>query len=176
MHSSRIETFLRVLSTVLLVLTACLVGFDSQTKVFFYTYARKATFRDLNALYVLVWVDAAAAAYNLIQLFRSFRKDLADNSYTYLRWGTYLLDQAASYVVFAANTAAVQASVLALTGEKSFQWMKLCNRYTRFCIQIGGALACGVIAAILTVIISSISAYALFRLYSPKHFLLLKGR
>ncbi|KAL0453473.1 UNVERIFIED_CONTAM: CASP-like protein 2C1, partial [Sesamum latifolium] len=83
---------------------------------------------------------------------------------------------AASYVVFAATTAGVQASALALTGEKSFQWMKLCNKYTRFCFQIGGALACGYIAAILMVITSSISAYALFRLYSPKHFLLLKGR
>ncbi|PIN20531.1 hypothetical protein CDL12_06773 [Handroanthus impetiginosus] len=102
-------------------------------------------------------------------------KDLTA-SYRCLAWGIYLLDQAATYLIFAANTAAAQGSILAVTGEKSFQWMKLCNTYTRFCHQIGGALLCGYIAAILMIITSSISAYALFRLYSPKQFLLLKGK
>ncbi|KAK6136964.1 hypothetical protein DH2020_029291 [Rehmannia glutinosa] len=183
MDTWNIEAFLRILSTVLFALTACLVGFDTQTKVLFYTLTNKATFKDLNALYVIVWIDTAVAVYNLLQVLRSyilpgFRKDLKA-SYRYLRWGIYLLDQgfqAAAYVVFAATMAAVQASTLAVTGEKSFQWMKVCNRYTRFCVQIGGALLCGSIAAILMAITSSISAYALFRHYSPKKFLQLKGK
>ncbi|KAH6779439.1 hypothetical protein C2S52_010676 [Perilla frutescens var. hirtella] len=97
-------------------------------------------------------------------------------SYRYVAWGIYLLDQVGAYVVFAANTAAVQASTVAISGEKSFQWMKLCNRFTRFCFQIGGALICGYVAAVLMAITASISAYSLFRIYSPKHFLLLKEK
>ncbi|KAL7097396.1 hypothetical protein ACP275_10G142100 [Erythranthe tilingii] len=176
MDTRKMGVFLRMFSTVLLVLSACLVGLDTQTKVIFYTFTRKATFRDLDALYLLVWIDSGAAVYNLLQLFRSFRKNLITAPHKNLAWGVYFLDQVAAYVVFAANTAAIQASALAVTGEESFQWMKLCNRYTRFCFQIGGALVCSYIAAILMAIISTMSAYALFRLYSPKQFLLLKGR
>lgn len=46
---------------------------------------------------VLVWIDTAAAVYNLIQLFRSriltvFTKDQT-TSHVYVAWGVYLLDQ-----------------------------------------------------------------------------------
>ncbi|KAL8488848.1 hypothetical protein ACS0TY_024958 [Phlomoides rotata] len=180
METLKMEAFLRILTIVVLALTASLVAFDSQTKIIFYTYAKKATFKDLNVLCVLVWIDTAAAVYNLLQLFRScilsvFTKDQTTSD-VHVAWGVYLLDQAVAYGVFAANTAALQASTLAITGEKSLQWMKLCNRFTRFCFQIGGALICGYIAAASMAIISFISAYALFRLYSPKQFLLLKRK
>ncbi|XP_051120981.1 CASP-like protein 2C1 [Andrographis paniculata] len=180
----RMEDVVRSVSTAMLVLTACLVALDTQTKIIILTFAKKATFTDLNALYVLVWIDAAAASYNLIQLLRSYmmprfrqqqqQHQLVSCNYLAWAWATYLSDQATVYVVFAANTAATQASILAITGEKSFGWMKLCNRYTRFCMQIGGALFCGYVAVILMAITSSISGYALFRHYSPKHFLILK--
>ncbi|KAL3643099.1 hypothetical protein CASFOL_013914 [Castilleja foliolosa] len=180
MDTRNIEALLRIISTLLLALTACLVRFDSQTKHLFYTLTKKATFKDMNALYVLVWIDTAVAIYSVLQLVRymilpGFRKDLTASN-KYFGWGIYLLDQAAAYVVFGGNTAAVQASMFAVTGEKSLQWMKLCNRFTRFCTQIGGALVCGYIAAIVMAITSSISAYALFRLYSPNNFLVLKGK
>ncbi|CAA0809708.1 CASP-like protein 2C1 [Striga hermonthica] len=166
------EALLRIISVVMLALTACLVAFDSQTKTLFFTLTKTATFRDMNALYVIVWIDTAVATYNLLQLLRGymlpgFRKDLTP-SHRFVGWAVYLLDQVATYTVFAGNTAAVQASMLAVTGEKSLQWMKVCNKFTRFCTQIGGALLCGYVAAILMVITSSISAYGLFRLYSPK--------
>lgn len=84
--------------------------------------------------------------------------------------------QVAAYVVFGASTAALQESALAITGEKSFQWMKLCNRFTRFCFQIGGALVCGYIAVVLMAITASLSAFSLFRIYSPKQFLVPKAK
>ncbi|CAI9765738.1 unnamed protein product [Fraxinus pennsylvanica] len=86
------------------------------------------------------------------------------------------LISAAVYTVFAANSAAVQASTFALIGESSLQWMKLCNRFTRFCTQIAGALLCGYVASIFMAVISAMSAYNLFRFYSSKQFLLLKGK
>ncbi|KAG6411793.1 hypothetical protein SASPL_129877 [Salvia splendens] len=134
---------------------------------------------------VLVWIDVAAAVYNLLQLITSYKvQRFATN--IYVSWGIFLLDQkdggvfnecnmqAAAYTVFGATAAAVQGSTIAITGEKSFQWMKLCNRFTRFCFQIGGALICGYAAALLMAITASISAYSLFRFYSPKRFLVLK--
>ncbi|RXH78833.1 hypothetical protein DVH24_002351 [Malus domestica] len=172
------EAFLRLSAVLILVLTACLVGFDTQTKyvIFFY---RKATFRDFNALLLLVYVVSVAAGYNLFQVGKSslsacFKPNLKVRTNIYLAWICFLLDQMAVYVTFGANSATFQASLLAVTGQEDFQWIKLCSKYTRFCFQIGGALTCGYAACIAMAFISSISAYNLFRLYSPKQFLQLK--
>ncbi|KAF8392910.1 hypothetical protein HHK36_021150 [Tetracentron sinense] len=174
------EGFLRFFSLGLLALTACLVGLDAQTKEIFFSLERKATFRDLNALLALVYVDSIAAGYNLLQLSKCFFisgfNGNPTGSYKNLAWVFFFLDQMAAYVCFAANLAATQASLLAVTGASQFQWMKICNRYTRFCIQIGGALLCGLIASLVMAVISSISAFNLFRLYSSKQFLVLKGK
>ncbi|KAL6331856.1 hypothetical protein AAG906_020203 [Vitis piasezkii] len=176
---ARAEAFLRLFAILVLVLTACLLGFDTQTKLLFSTIKKTATFRDLGALQVVVYVDSVAAGYNLLQLGRGFisaklKGKLINVSYVTLPWVCFLLDQAAVYTVFSANTAALQASIIAVTGESSLQWMKVCNRYTRFCIQVGGALLSGYLASLLMVLLSSLSAFSLFRLYSPKQFLLLK--
>ncbi|KAL4279705.1 hypothetical protein GQ457_03G045090 [Hibiscus cannabinus] len=61
------EALLRLTAISLLVLTACLVGFDSQRKVIFYI-DKKASFKDLRALVGLVYITSLAAAYNLVQL------------------------------------------------------------------------------------------------------------
>ncbi|XP_024927410.3 CASP-like protein 2C1 isoform X2 [Ziziphus jujuba] len=153
------EVLLRICSVLVLVLTACLVGLDTQTKRFTF-FERKATFRDLQALSCSVL---------------SARFDVNwKGSHIYLAWVCFLLDQIAIYITFAANSAALQASLLSLTGAKDFQWMKLCNTFTRFCFQIGGGLLSGFSACLLMAAMSSISAFNLFRLYSPKRFLFLK--
>ncbi|KAL3532838.1 hypothetical protein ACH5RR_006359 [Cinchona calisaya] len=155
---------LRLLATSLLVLTACLVALDSETKIVFDVIVKKATFRDLNILFVLVWIDSAAAAYNVLQVLRCcvFSGPKVDKN---LAWLCYLLDQAVAYIVFATSSAALQGSLFAVTGNSHFQWMKLCNIFTRFCFQIGGALICGFVACLVLLAISSVSAYTLFRLY-----------
>lgn len=65
--------------------------------------------------------------------------------------------------------------MLAITGSDAFQWLKVCDKFTRFCVQIGGALLCGYAASIIMALISTISAYQVFRMYSPKWFLRLKN-
>ncbi|CAL5385365.1 unnamed protein product [Camellia sinensis] len=90
----KMEALLRLSSTLLLVLTACLVGFDTQTKVILFSIVRKATFRDLNALMALVCIDSVAAAYNLLQLLRCFAfKANQMQSCLCLAWVCFLLDQ-----------------------------------------------------------------------------------
>lgn len=84
--------------------------------------------------------------------------------------------QIAVYLTFAANTASFEAALLALTGSEALQWMKVCNKFTRFCVQMGGALLCGYVASILMALISTTSAYRVFRMYSPKWFLRLKSK
>jgi len=83
--------------------------------------------------------------------------------------------QIAVYITFAANTAALEASMIAVSGAEAFQWLKLCDRFRRFCVQIGGALLCGYAASFLMALISSVSAYNLFRFYSPNWFLRFKA-
>nr|XP_023916752.1 CASP-like protein 2C1 [Quercus suber] len=174
---AQVNVYLRVSAVLSFVLTACLVGLDAQTKIIFFI-ARKATYRDLEAFRILLYVDSAAAGYNLLQLCKGlisawFEGNLK-GAYIYISWIVFLLDQLAAYITFAANSAALEAAVLAVTGAEEFQWIKLCNRFTRFCFQIGGALFCGYVASILMALISFISAYNLFRNYSPKRFLHLK--
>ncbi|KZV29577.1 hypothetical protein F511_00855 [Dorcoceras hygrometricum] len=179
---SRKEILFRTCATVFLVLTLCLVGFDHQTKLLFNVITKKATFRDLNVLFVLVWIDTAAAVSNVMQLLlRGYfmcgsKRDLSRTSYLYLAWGFYILDQGMVYMVFAATSSAVQGSMFAVTGEKRFAWIKVCDKFTMFCVQIGAALACGYLATLFMAITSSMSAFDLFRLYSPKQFLLLKPK
>ncbi|GAA0159834.1 hypothetical protein LIER_16529 [Lithospermum erythrorhizon] len=174
------EVVLRILAVVFLILTSCLVGFDSQTKVIFFTISKKATFRDLDVLVHLVEVASVAAGYNVIQIIRclvpSGSPEKLVSSYWYLPWLSMLLDQAIAYIMFATNTAALQGCLFALNGESSLQWMKLCDKFGRFCHQIGGAIFCGYIAILFMAIISSLSAFSLFRLYSAKRLLVLKGK
>lgn len=47
---ARGEVYLRVSAILVLVLTACLVAFDTETKVILLTIEKKATFKDVNAL------------------------------------------------------------------------------------------------------------------------------
>lgn len=176
----KIEAFLRLCATLVLALTAFLLGLNTQSKVIFYI-RRRITFRDLNALEGLLYVVSLAAAYHLLQLSRCIFSTYClkgnlnkANKYLAWFWISYLLDQIVVYMVFAANSAALEHAVLVLTGEKDFQWMKWCDRFTRFCFQVGGALLCGYIASVLTAFITFISAFNLFRLYSPQKFLHLK--
>ncbi|KAJ0677137.1 putative casparian strip membrane protein [Helianthus annuus] len=180
MDAMRMEAFLRVCVILLLLTTACLVRFDSQTSLIFPSYSRTASFRDMNALFVLVFIDIAAAGYNLIQLvircmlISSPQKQDMRGSYKHLAWFSFLLDQAVVYMIFAANSASLLASVYALNGEHHLFWMKLCSKFNRFCTQIGGALLCSYVAFLLMAVVSFLSAYGLFRHYSPKTFLVLK--
>ncbi|KAJ8750788.1 hypothetical protein K2173_015969 [Erythroxylum novogranatense] len=173
----KVEAFLRLCSILLLVLTACLVGLDSQKKFIFYL-EREVKYKYLKALIALVYVDSAVAVYNLLQLgkFLSFdpSKGNFKGSYLFVAWSCCLLDQLAVYVTFATATAALEHSVLVLQGAKVFQWMTWCSKFTGFCTQIGIGLFCGYAATILLAFISFISAFNLFRLYSPERFLLQK--
>ncbi|XP_024022181.1 CASP-like protein 2C1 [Morus notabilis] len=173
------HVLLRILAVFLLVFVACLLGFDAQTKDLLLV-RKKATFRDLNCLYVWVYVCSFAAGYNLLRLcnimfFSTWFEGNLNGSNIRLAWIGFLLDQIAVYVTFATNSAAVQGSSMAVTGQNDFQWMKLCDKFTRFCVQVGVALLFGYLACIVMALVSCFSAFNLFRLYSPKRFLLLKG-
>lgn len=85
-----------------------------------------------------------------------------------------LPQQMVAYLSLATTAAATEASFLAVTGANTFQWSKLCTKFTRFCHQIGGGLLCAITASLLMAAIASISAFYLFRLYSPKRFFSLK--
>ncbi|XP_010265455.1 PREDICTED: CASP-like protein 2C1 [Nelumbo nucifera] len=173
------EALLRLSAIGVLVLTACLVGTNTQTKHVFFSVERKATVKDLDALVILVIVESVTAFYHLLQLGKYFAfprfKEKKAISYETQAWICFMLDQIVTYVNFGATVAAAQASMLAVTGSRDFQWMKVCRIYKRFCFQIGGSLTCGLVASILMIMISTFSAFNLFRLYSPKRFLVFKG-
>ncbi|XP_071742138.1 CASP-like protein 2C1 [Rutidosis leptorrhynchoides] len=181
MDIMKLEAFLRVFAILLFLTAACLVRFDTQTSLIFTSYSQTATYKDLNALYVFVFIDIAVAAFNMIQLVirglcSSHLKQDIKGTYKHLAWLSFLFDQAVVYMVFAATTTALVASLYAVTGEHHLFWMKVCDKYTRFCTQIGGALLCGYAAFLLMAIVTSISAFGLFRHYSPRKFLLLKKK
>ncbi|XP_019463176.1 PREDICTED: CASP-like protein 2C1 [Lupinus angustifolius] len=169
---ARGEVYLRIFAILVLVLTAFLVAFDTQTKVIVLTIEKKATYKDVNALKILVYITSVSAGYNMLQLCKhaawTYSGSEFKGSYISVAWISLLLDQMAVYITFASNSAALEGSVLAITGSQTFEWLKVCNRFTRFCFQIGGAVFCGYVASILMALISTISAYKVFRMYLPK--------
>ncbi|VAI56187.1 unnamed protein product [Triticum turgidum subsp. durum] len=74
--------------------------------------------------------------------------------------------QGCAYVVFASAVAALQACFVALMGVEPLQWSRLCNIYTRFCVQGAFGMVCGLAAAVGMAVLSVFSARDLFRLYS----------
>ncbi|XP_042488805.1 CASP-like protein 2C1 [Macadamia integrifolia] len=173
------EGSLRFFALVFLVLTACLVRLDTQTK-FIIISERKATYKDMKAFVIFVTVEFAAAGFHLLQLSKCLIIASVGGKTTgscpNLAWLSFFLDQIVTYVSFGTFSAATQASVLAIIGESQLEWTKLCDRYTRFCYQIGGALFCGLVSLVVMAVITSISSFNLFRLYSHKRFLILKGQ
>ncbi|KAM0933789.1 putative casparian strip membrane protein [Dioscorea sansibarensis] len=168
------EGILRLISMVLSTMTALLVGLDTQTKTVFFI-EKKATVKDLQPLWIATIVASVVAGYQLIQLCRCLASTwLSETTQAckctlLLAWVSLLFDQGTTYMMFASTVAATQASMIAVTGVKPFQWTKLCNIYTRFCFQMGGGFFCGIITSVSMAFVAFISANHLFKLYPSYH-------
>ncbi|XP_047957229.1 CASP-like protein 2B1 [Salvia hispanica] len=163
------ELILRCLICALAVVSAVLIGTDTQVKEFF-TIKKRAKFTDMKALVFLVVADGIAAAYSFFQLVRCgvsmvrgsvlFNKPLA--------WAIFSGDQILAYLSMAAVAASVQSAVFSKYGQTELEWMKTCTLFGKFCNQIGEGVATSVVMTLSTLILSAISAFSLFRLYGDK--------
>uniref|UniRef100_A0ACD6A6T3 Uncharacterized protein n=1 Tax=Avena sativa TaxID=4498 RepID=A0ACD6A6T3_AVESA len=167
----RTEGLVRGACAVLAAAAALLVGLDSQTETVL-LIRKKATVKDVQALWVLAVAAGAAAGYHLLHLLRclyigrcSAGEDSPCRNSRALAWAWLLLDKGCAYVTFAVTIAAAQSCLIALDGAPALQWNKVCNIYTRFCEQVAGSVACAVLAAAGSAVLSAISARNLFRLY-----------
>ncbi|KAL6544691.1 hypothetical protein OROMI_023553 [Orobanche minor] len=137
------ELVLRCLICGLAILSALLVGTDTQVKEIF-TIQKKANFTDMKALVGSVL----------------FNKPLA--------WAIFSGDQVMTYLTLVAVAAAAQSAAFAKLGQSELQWMKICDMYDKFCNQIGQGIASGLLVGLSMVVLSAISAFSLFRLYGEK--------
>ncbi|GMI72668.1 CASP-like protein 2B2 [Hibiscus trionum] len=163
------ELVLRCLICGLSVLAAVLVGTDTEVKEIF-TIQKKARFTDMKALVFLVVANGISAAYSLVQAVRCvvgmvrgsvlFSKPLA--------LAIFSGDQGLAYLNVAAVGAAAQSAVFAKMGQTQLQWMVICNMYGKFCNQVGEGIAVALLVCIIMVVLSSISAFGVFRLYGAK--------
>ncbi|OWM85636.1 CASP-like protein 2B1 [Punica granatum] len=161
-----VELVLRCVICGLAVVSAVLVGTDSQVREIF-TIRKRAKFTDMKALVFLVIANGIAASYSLIQALRCaasmiggyvlFSKPLA--------WAIFSGDQAMAYVTLAAVASAAQSAVFAKVGQPELQWMKICDMYGEFCNQVGEGIATALLVSLSMVVIAAISAFSLFRLY-----------
>ncbi|KAF0902638.1 hypothetical protein E2562_018269 [Oryza meyeriana var. granulata] len=160
------EGLLRGACALLAAAAALLVGLNTETETVL-LIRKKATVKDVQALWVLEMAAAAAAGYHLLQLLKCFYLGrFADGKPCRgIAWLCFLLDKGCAYMTFATTVAAAQACVVALDGAHALQWNKLCNIYTRFCEQVAGSLVCGMLAAVGAALLSAVSARNLFRLY-----------
>ncbi|KAL6874134.1 hypothetical protein ACP4OV_014216 [Aristida adscensionis] len=171
---AKAEGLLRGACAALAAAAALLVGLSTQTETVLLV-RKKATVKDVQALWVLAVAAGAAAGYHLLQLLKCFylgRRGAAAStcrrSSRAVAWACLFLDKACAYTTFATTVAAAQACVIALEGAHALQWTKLCNIYTRFCEQIAGSLVLGMLAAVGTAVASAVSARNLFRLYPSR--------
>ncbi|XP_042044815.1 CASP-like protein 2B1 [Salvia splendens] len=160
------ELILRCLICALAVVSAVLIGTDTQVKEFF-TIKKRAKFTDMKALVFLVVADGIAAAYSFFQLVRCgvsmVRRSVLFNKP--LAWAIFSGDQILAYLSMAAVAASVQSAVFSKYGQTELEWMKTCTLFGKFCNQIGEGVATSVAMTLSTLILSAISAFSLFRLY-----------
>uniref|UniRef100_A0ACD5YNX5 Uncharacterized protein n=1 Tax=Avena sativa TaxID=4498 RepID=A0ACD5YNX5_AVESA len=166
--SSRAETLLRAACAATSAAAALLLGLSAQTKTVLFV-RKKAVPRDVEALWVLILAAAVASGYHAARLLlrRLYSGGGGNASCKAVAWISFLLDKGCAYVVFASSAAALQACFVALVGVQPLQWSKLCNIYTRFCVQGAFGMVCGLAAALGMAVLSAFSARDLFRLYSP---------
>ncbi|KAL9244770.1 hypothetical protein vseg_018499 [Gypsophila vaccaria] len=176
----KVEAFLRLFAFCALFVSAIVVVLDSQTKVVFGFFKQKATYKLATIARVYVYVHFICAGYSLLQFVRCMafinnKEDQLTLSHRLQKWSYFSIDQVVVYMVFATNCAISEMAFLVLTGSEVFQWLKLCSKFTRFCVQVGSAIFCGFVAFSLLLLISCISAFNLFRWYSP-NFMCLKPK
>ncbi|KAI4328708.1 hypothetical protein L6164_021042 [Bauhinia variegata] len=92
------EVCLRISAILVLIVTTCVAAFDTQTELILSVNEKKASYRDVNALKILVYVTSAAAGYNFLQLCKYpasvfFGRNLIKRSYINFAWVCFLLDQ-----------------------------------------------------------------------------------
>ncbi|KAL8099965.1 CASP-like protein 2B2 [Apium graveolens] len=160
------ELILRCVICILALLAALLIASDTQVKKIF-SIQKKAQFTDMKALVFLVIANGIAAAYSMVHVLRCivsmvrgtviFSKPLA--------WAIFSGDQIMTYLCLTATSSALQGALFAKLGEPTLQWMKVCTMYGKFCNQVGEGIASAVIASLSMVILSTVSAFSLFRLY-----------
>ncbi|XP_021776331.1 CASP-like protein XL3 [Chenopodium quinoa] len=144
----KIEAILRLCALLTLLMAAIIMITDVQTRLYFGVYKMKVSYK--LAVILKITFDADLIFFLIVV-------------------------KVVAYVVFAIMCASTQIAFLALFGSHDLEWMKLCSKYVRFCVQIGGSIACGGVASILLAVISGISTFNLFRWYSP-NFLCLKPK
>lgn len=76
-----------------------------------------------------------------------------------------MLLQIIAYLTLAAVSAAAQAGMFSMDGQDELQWMKTCTLYKKFCNQSAQGMAGAVTVSLGMVVLSTISAFSLFRLY-----------
>ncbi|CAL9148642.1 CASP-like protein 2B1 [Musa acuminata AAA Group] len=160
------EVVLRCAICGLGVLAAALIGSATQVREFF-SVEKKARFTDMKALVFLVVANGIAAGYSLVQGVRCVVSIIKGGVLLKkaLAWAIFSCDQALAYAASAAIAAAAEAAELGQSGQAELQWMKLCNLYGKFCTQVGEGIASAFLACVCLVIVSSMSAFNLFRLY-----------
>lgn len=74
--------------------------------------------------------------------------------------------QLMAYTIVVALAAATQSAVFAKFGEPQLQWMRVCDMYGKFCDRVGEGIASAVFVCGSMIIVSGMSAFSLFRLYT----------
>ncbi|XP_031481935.1 CASP-like protein 2C1 [Nymphaea colorata] len=174
------EAALRFLAIVLTMATAVLIGTTKETEMVFGVIKETANVHSLQALVVLLVTHSIATGYLLAQLCKACllarsKTSLKSRPSKGLAWISFSMDQVMAYATFSVTTAATQGCYFAVSGQTQFQWMKLCNIYTRFCDKVAAALLFGLAASFLLAVVSCISAYNVFRLYPCKRPIAVKG-
>uniref|UniRef100_A0A7N0URT7 CASP-like protein n=1 Tax=Kalanchoe fedtschenkoi TaxID=63787 RepID=A0A7N0URT7_KALFE len=161
-----LELVLRFVICGLGILSSVLVATDTQVKEIFLVQ-KKAKYTDMKALVFLVIANGLAAGYSLLQGVRCIVSMVKGNVLfnKQLAWVIFSGDQIMAYLTAAAVAAAAQSAVLAKFGQDNLQWMKICDLYGKFCNQVGEGVACALLVSLSFVVLASISAFSLFRLY-----------
>lgn len=118
------------------------------------------------AFIYFVVVNAVACGYTALSLIPSVAGKLAARSGAYPNTSAFLLavsDLVMVALVSSGASAAAAIAYVGLKGNHHTQWLKICNKFDRFCDHTAGAIVISFVGDLIFMVLTIMSIYSMYR-------------
>ncbi|XP_075521667.1 CASP-like protein 1 [Primulina tabacum] len=161
-----VEVVLRLLLFASALVAVVLLVTSKQTKRLMFPqfpipFTRVAKFNHSPALIYLVAALSVTGFYAIISTLLSFYSLLKPGCFTKALSHFVILDVLLLGILASATGAAGGVAYIGLKGDSHVFWMKVCDKYGKFCRHVGASIAVSLFGSIVLVLLVLLSVYSL---------------
>ncbi|XP_073146803.1 CASP-like protein 1 [Henckelia pumila] len=161
-----VEFVLRFLLFASALVAVLLLVTSKQTKILLFPqfpipFTRAAKFNHSPALIYLAAALSITGFYAIISLLLSFYSLLKPGCFTKALSHLVILDVLLLGILASATGAAGGVAYIGLKGNSHVFWMKVCDKYGKFCRHVGASVAISLFGSIVLVLLVLLSVYSL---------------